>query len=59
MKRAKSRRQVDRVQQLCRPTRAGALGVGQAGCAHEWERDGQTLTAVRWYCRKCGASQFT
>lgn len=28
------------------------------GCVHEWERDGQTLLAVRWTCTRCGASQF-
>lgn len=25
----------------------------QATCDHSWERDGQTLTAVRWVCTKC------
>lgn len=25
----------------------------QAACDHAWERDGQTLTAVRWTCSKC------
>lgn len=31
----------------------------EGGCTHDWELDGQTLHAVRWYCRRCGASQFT
>lgn len=25
----------------------------QAACDHNWERDGQTMTAVRWTCTKC------
>jgi hypothetical protein len=30
-----------------------------SGCDHNWQRDGQTMTAVRWYCAKCGESKFT
>jgi ParB/Sulfiredoxin domain len=30
----------------------------QATCEHEWERDGQTMTAVRWTCTKCGRSEL-
>lgn len=26
----------------------------QANCDHEWSWDGQTMTAVRWTCSKCG-----
>lgn len=22
-------------------------------CAHDWHRDGQTMTSVRWTCTKC------
>lgn len=25
----------------------------QATCDHNWERDGQTMTSVRWTCTKC------
>jgi len=25
----------------------------QANCIHDWQPDGQTLTAVRWTCNKC------
>jgi hypothetical protein len=25
----------------------------QAVCDHDWQRDGQTLTAIRWTCTKC------
>jgi hypothetical protein len=25
----------------------------QARCDHDWQPDGQTLTAVRWTCTKC------
>ncbi len=28
-------------------------------CTHEWTRDGQTMTSVRWYCTKCGFTKFT
>lgn len=32
--------------------RLASLSV-QAVCDHRWERDGQTLMAVRWVCTKC------
>lgn len=43
------------------PRRTGRAKTAapQTPCEHEWEPDGQTMTAVRWYCRKCGASKFT
>lgn len=22
-------------------------------CEHDWQRDGQTMTSVRWTCTKC------
>lgn len=25
----------------------------QAACEHDWQLDGQTMTAVRWTCIKC------
>jgi hypothetical protein len=25
----------------------------QTSCDHNWERDGQTMTAMRWTCTKC------
>lgn len=25
----------------------------QATCVHDWQLDGQTMTAVRWTCAKC------
>ena len=25
----------------------------QANCDHDWQMDGQTMTAVRWTCSKC------
>lgn len=25
-------------------------------CQHDWQRDGQTMMAVRWTCSKCGES---
>lgn len=28
-------------------------------CDHVWERDGQTMTSVRWYCAKCKGSMST
>ncbi len=30
----------------------------QASCEHEWGWDGQTMTAVRWTCAKCGKSEL-
>ena len=30
----------------------------QENCEHEWQRDGQTMTAQRWTCRKCGKTQL-
>lgn len=30
----------------------------QAACEHEWQRDGQTMMAVRWTCVKCGKSEL-
>lgn len=27
-------------------------------CEHDWQMDGQTMTAVRWTCTKCGKSMF-
>ncbi len=31
----------------------------QESCNHIWERDGQTMTSVRWTCRKCGKSKLS
>ncbi|MDD2685577.1 MAG: hypothetical protein PHY62_05420 [Gallionella sp.] len=25
----------------------------RANCEHDWQMDGQTMTAVRWTCSKC------
>lgn len=30
----------------------------QEECHHDWQRDGQTMTAVRWTCAKCGKSEL-
>lgn len=27
-------------------------------CDHDWQPDGQTLTAVRWTCTKCHKTQL-
>jgi hypothetical protein len=27
-------------------------------CEHAWERDGQTMTAIRYYCPKCKKSKL-
>lgn len=32
--------------------------VPQDMCEHEWQQDGQTLTAVRVYCPKCGKKKM-
>lgn len=32
--------------------------VEQYRCRHEWEADGQTVTATRWTCLKCGKSEL-
>ncbi len=31
----------------------------QESCNHSWEPDGQTMTSVRWTCRKCGKSKLS
>lgn len=28
-------------------------------CDHTWEPDGQTMTAVRWICIKCGKTEMS
>ncbi|HLP96843.1 MAG TPA: hypothetical protein VK149_00210 [Sideroxyarcus sp.] len=30
----------------------------QAACEHDWQRDGQTMTAVRWTCTKCSKTKL-
>lgn len=30
----------------------------QARCKHDWQPDGQTLTATRWTCSKCFKTEF-
>lgn len=27
-------------------------------CDHDWQPDGQTMTAVRWTCVKCGKTKL-
>lgn len=41
-------------------TPAGMItsAVRQRRCSHNWEFDGQTLTANRWTCSRCGKSEF-
>ena len=29
---------------------------GDPNCEHDWQRDGQTYSAVRWTCSKCMGS---
>ena len=36
-----------------------ASPLGESDCDHDWQRDGQTMTGVRWYCVKCGASKIS
>lgn len=28
-------------------------------CEHDWQPDGQTMTAVRWACTKCHKTKLT
>lgn len=49
---ARSKRQVTRL--LSR--RSVLVFPGDISCDHDWQRDGQTMTAVRWTCSKCGGS---
>lgn len=30
----------------------------QASCEHDWQMDGQTMTAIRWTCSKCFKTKF-
>ncbi len=30
----------------------------QETCDHDWQPDGQTMTAVRWTCSRCGKSEL-
>lgn len=30
----------------------------QRRCTHDWQQDGQTMTAIRWTCSKCGKSDL-
>jgi len=32
--------------------------VKQKYCNHQWSEDGQTMTAVRYTCSKCGLSEL-
>ena len=27
-------------------------------CDHDWQRDGQTMMAIRWSCPKCGKTML-
>ena len=38
--------------------RARALARRQEDCLHDWQRDGQTPTAIRWFCPKCFLSKM-
>jgi len=38
--------------------RARALARRQEDCVHDWQRDGQTPTAIRWFCPKCFLSKI-
>lgn len=38
--------------------RARALARWQEDCVHDWQRDGQTQTAIRWFCPKCFLSKL-
>jgi hypothetical protein len=40
-----------------KPSGADLL-LRQSNCKHDWEWDGQTLTAVRWTCRKCKKTEL-
>ena len=41
---------------LLRPHEADE--TGGTVCAHDWERDGQTLLSVWWTCTKCGKTML-
>jgi predicted RNase H-like HicB family nuclease len=34
------------------------LDLEKAECEHNWEHDGQTMTATRWTCSKCMKTQL-
>lgn len=65
MKKAKSRRKVLNVFYRRRQTKLSGklkkiMGFqariefpGDPDCEHDWQRDGQTLTGIRWTCAKC------
>jgi len=38
--------------------RARALARRQEDCLHDWQRDGQTATSIRWFCPKCFLSKM-
>ena len=53
-----------RLQRLIKNIRRGEAGpnaslLAPGECAHEWERDGQTLLSVRWFCGVCGARRMS
>lgn len=54
------RRQGARMAQFIRTIRRGEApevsSLADDSCAHDWQRDGQTMTAIRWTCTRCGAS---
>lgn len=34
-------------------------GIEDKLCEHDWQRDGQTMTAIRWSCSKCGETKLS
>ena len=40
-----------------RPTQPGNA-TEKPDCNHDWQRDGQTMTAIRWTCTRCGKSEL-
>ncbi len=41
-----------------RPEPQATVEQEDEACSHNWERDGQTLTSVRWTCTKCGKTML-
>lgn len=59
----KSKHKPNDVPAQCDPNAPASNGVSDGSaqdstCDHNWQPDGQTLTAVRWTCTKCHKTQL-
>jgi len=59
----KSKHKLSDVVAQCDPKAPAPNGVSdwtaqEPTCGHDWQFDGQTMTAVRWTCTKCHKTQL-